>query len=162
VSDDDVIGKPTPPQTVVLERGPTSYFASAVRDNSPIHRSPEAAKAAGFDSIPAPPTYAFAWHHMGQWDELQPEDADMPNPMMQAIGELMQGGGLVLHGEQEFIYHRPIVVGEQLTSRGAIKDKYAKTSSSGKVMTFVVTETDWLGEDGQPALTSITTLLHRA
>ena len=159
---DDVIGKPTPPQTVVIERGPTSYFATAVRDNSPVYRNREAAVAAGFEDIPTPPTFPFGWFHMGAFEEDQPEGHDAPNPMMQAIGTLMQSGGLVLHGEQEFVYHRPVVVGEKLTSRGAIKDKYAKTSSSGKTMTFVVTETDWLGEDGEPAVTSITTLLHRA
>jgi len=162
VSDVEVIGKPTPPQTVVIERGPTTTFAAAVRDTSPIHRNRDAAIAAGFDDIPTPPTFGFCWFHMGAWEELQPEGASDVNPVMHAIGSLMQQGGLVLHGEQEFIYHRPVVVGETLTSRGKIKDKYSKTSSSGNVMTFVVAENEWIGEDGEVALTANMTLLHRA
>ena len=30
----------------------------------------------------------------------------------------MADGGLILHGEQAFEYHRPVVVGEKLTPHG--------------------------------------------
>ena len=157
----DVIGKPLPPQTVVIERGPVSNFATAIKDENPIYRDPAAATEAGLGAIPAPPTYAFAMQHFGAFPELQPEGAGTRNPIMEAIGALMNKGGLVLHGEQEFIYHRPIQVGDVLTSRGEIKDLYEKQGSSG-TMTFVVTETDWLDRDEQPVVTSIMTLLHRS
>ena len=156
----DVIGKPLPPQTVVIERGPVSNFAKAIKDENPIYSDPAAATYAGLGAIPAPPTYAFAMHHFGAFPDLQPEGAGTTNPIMEAIGALMNKGGLVLHGEQEFIYHRPIQVGDVLTSRGSIKDLYEKQGSSG-TMTFVVTETEWLDQDEQPVVTSIMTLLHR-
>jgi len=157
----ELIGKPTPPQAVVIERGPVSYFAKAVTDNSPIHQHPDAAAEAGFDAIPAPPTYAFAFQHMGAYPEIQPEGSSDVNPVMHAIGALMKEGGLVLHGEQEFVYHRPVLVGDKLTSQGTIKDIYSKEGSSG-TMTFVVTETDWLDESGEKVVTAIMTLIHRA
>ena len=157
----DVIGKPLPAQTDVIERGPVMNFARAVKDDSPIYSDPSAAAEAGLGANPAPPTYAFAMHHFGAFPDLQPEGAGDTNPIMDAIGALMQSGGLVLHGEQEFVYHRPIQVGDVLTSRGTIKDLYEKQGSSD-TMTFVVTETEWLDQDQQPVVTSLMTLLHRA
>lgn len=157
----ELIGKATPPQAVAIERGPVGYFARAITDNNPIYQRPEVAKEAGLDAIPAPPTYAFAFQHMGAFPEIQPEGSSEVNPVMHAIGALMKEGGLVLHGEQEFIYHRPVLVGDKLTSQGTIKDIYTKEGSSGN-MTFVVTETDWLDESGEKVVTAIMTLLHRA
>ena len=155
----DHIGKPVPTQTVVLERGPVSNFAKAVKDESPVYADPRAATEAGFDAIPAPPTYAFAMHHWGLFPELQASEA-ATHPMMLALGELMSSGGLILHGEQEFTYHRPLTVGQQLTSSGSITDIYSKEGKGGKAMTFIVTETIWSDDEG-PVVTSTMTLLHR-
>ena len=161
VDRDQIVGQELPPQRVVIERGPLSYFARAVRDDNPIYRDPKAAEGAGFDAIPAPPTYGFAFHHQGLFAEMQPEGAGATNPIMAAIGALMQEGGLVLHGEQEFVYHRPVKVGDVLTSSGTIKDLYEKEGKAGGKMTFVETETDWRDESGELVLTSIMTLIHR-
>lgn len=158
----DVIGAPLPPQRVVVERGPLSNFATAVGDDDPNYHDPRAAQEAGFDAIPAPPTYAFAMQHWGAFPEIQPDGAGGVNPMMHAIGALMEGGGLVLHGEQGFTYHRPIVVGDVLTAEGSITDVYEKHGSGGGTMTFVVAETVWRDGSGAPVVTTTTTLLHRA
>lgn len=160
--DTSAIGKPIPPATITLERGPISNFAKAVKDSNPIYSSPEAAKAAGFSSIPAPPTYAFSMAHWGSFPETQPEGADGKHPMMGVIGKLMQNGGLVLHGEQEFIYHQPVVVGDVLAQSGTIRDVYEREGSGGKVMTFVEAQTDYHNASGELVLTQITTLLHRS
>ena len=158
----DVIGKPVPPQTVALERGPVANFATAIKDSNPVYTDPEAAAAAGFDNIPLPPTYPFAMHHWGAFAELQPEGAGGSHPMVEAIGALMAGGGLILHGEQEFLYHRQPLVGDVLTASGSVKDVYEKTSSGGKTMTFVITETVWSDAAGNPVVTSTMTMLHLA
>lgn len=158
----DYIGKPMPPQTVVVERGPVANFARAVKDDNPVYADVRAAAESGFDAIPAPPTFTFAMHHWGVFPELQPEGAGGAHPMLQALGELMADGGLILHGEQEFTYHRPLLAGQQLTASGSVKDIYRKESSGGKAMTFIVTETIWSDQAGQPVVTSTMTLLHRA
>ena len=65
----------------------------------------------------------------------------------------MASGGLMLHGEQEFIYHRPIAVGDVLVGKGKIVDAYQK-ESKGKTMTFFVSETKWSDEaTGEPVVT---------
>jgi acyl dehydratase len=160
--DTSIIGKPTPGTRVVLERGPVANFAKACTDENPVYQDPEAAKAAGFDTFPAPPTYAFAWSHFGAFPETQPDSAKGPNPMFEIMGALRGKGGMILHGEQEFIYHRTPQVGDDLVGEGSVKDIYEK-ESKGKTMTFIVTETVWKdARTGEPVVTALFNLIHRA
>ena len=157
-----IIGQPTGTSKVVVERGPVQHFADAVLSTSPIYHSPEAAKAAGFDAIPAPPTFPFAMEFSGKFDELQPSEAQPANPLGAAVGPLMAKGGLILHGEQEFVYHRPVLVGDVLVSEGRITDAYQK-ESKGRTMTFIVQETNWRDDKtGEPVVTTRFNLIHRA
>ena len=81
--------------------------------------------------------------------------------MGEVIGPLMAKGGIILHGEQEFIYHRPVFVGDVLEGEGHVVDAYAK-ESKGKTMTFLVTETVWRDEaTKEPVVTSRFNLIHR-
>lgn len=157
-----IIGKPMSKSTVVVERGPVTNFATAVCDDSPVYRDPGAAKDAGLKAIPAPPTFPFVMQTWGQFPEIQPGDAPTGNPMGEVLGPLMAKGGLILHGEQEFIYHRPVYVGDVLAGEGTVVDAYTK-ESKGKTMTFVVTETVWRDEKtGEPVVTSRFNVIHRA
>ena len=73
----------------------------------------------------------------------------------------MAKGGLILHGEQEFIYHRPVQVGDVLVSEGKITDAYQK-ESKGRTMTFIVQETNWSDDKtGEPVVTARFNLIHR-
>ena len=72
----------------------------------------------GFDAIPVPPTFPFVMQTWGEFAEDQPADKPKGNPMGEVIGPLMAKGGIILHGEQEFIYHRPVVVGDVLVGEG--------------------------------------------
>jgi N-terminal half of MaoC dehydratase len=158
----DMVGKSTGRSKVVIERGPVSHFAAAVGSTSSIYRDLDAAKAAGFDAIPAPPTWPFAMEFSGKFEEMQPAGGEAGSPLMAPLGRLMANGGLILHGEQEFVYHRPIVVGDVLVSEGKIVDAYQK-ESKGRTMTFFVTETSWTDDKtGEPVVTAIFNLIHRA
>jgi acyl dehydratase len=158
----EIIGQPTGKAKVVVERGPVQHFADAVLSTSPIYHSPEAAKQAGFANIPAPPTWPFAMEFSGSFAELQPTDGATGSPLAAAVGPLMAKGGLILHGEQEFIYHRPVVVGDVLASEGKIVDIYQK-ESKGRTMTFIVQETNWSDDKtGEPVVTARFNLIHRA
>lgn len=156
-----LIGKPTGKAKVVVERGPVAFFAQAVLDESPIYKDPAAAKEAGFANIPAPPTYPFVMDHWGKFAEIQPTDAPKGNPLMTALGPLMAKGGLILHGEQEFEYHRPVMVGDVLSGEGTVVDAYQK-ESRGRTMTFVVTEMRWTDESGAPVVTTRFNVIHRS
>ena len=159
--DTSVIGKPTSKAKVVVDRAPVSNFAAALTETNPVYTDPKAAKAAGLDNIPAPLTWPFAMEFWGKYPEIQGEQVK-ENPMFKIMGQLRESGGLILHGEQEFIYHRPIVVGDELEGEGVIKDIYEK-ESKGRTMTFIVTETVWKdAKNGEPVVTALFNLIHRS
>ena len=163
VTKEEVVGRPTGKATITLERGPVTQFAAAVTDTNPVYRRADAAREAGLGGIPAPPTYFFSGASFwGAFPEDQPADAQPgSNPMMEIIGGLMAKGGMVLHGEQEFIYHQPIVVGDVVHSEGRVADLYSK-ESGGRTMTFLVTEDEYRNGAGELVLTARMNLIHRA
>jgi acyl dehydratase len=161
--DKSVIGTTTGKSKVVIERGPLSIFARSVKDENPIYHDLTAAKAAGFSDIPAPPTYAFSgMTFWGTFPEIQPEDTSGMNVMAEVMGPLMANGGLILHGEESFEYHRPVVAGDVLVGEGKVVDIYEK-DSKGKTMTFLVTENSFRDEKtGDPVVTTRMNLIHRS
>lgn len=163
ISRDEVVGRSTGRATLVTERGPVSRFAEAVTETSPIYQRRDAAQAAGFEDIPVPPTWFFsAAAHWGTFAEQQDADArPQRNPMTEVIGALAAKGGMVLHGEERFTYHKPVVVGQVIRSEGEVVDVYEK-SAGGRTMTFFVTETRFFDEEGDLAVTARMNLIHRS
>lgn len=160
---DAVVGLPTGAATIHLERGPVTRFAEAVTDPNPVYHDLAAAREAGFDHIPAPPTFTFsAAGHWGVFPEDQPEDPTrgQGNPMRRLMSELMAEGGMVLHGEQEFVYHRPAQVGDTLHQEGRIVDLYTR-EAKGRTLTFLVMETLFRNGAGEPVVTERFNLIHR-
>jgi acyl dehydratase len=157
----EYIGKPTGRGTLVVERGPLSNFAKAVLDESPVYRNAEVAAADGFDGIPAPPTFGFSIQNWGRWEERQTADQPTTNPMFEVMGKLYANGGMVLHGEQAFEYHRPVVCGQTLHYEGVVRDIYEKVSGD-RTMTFIVVEDTYRDDAGELVLTSTMNLIHRS
>lgn len=157
------VGRPTGAGVVTVERATVTSFARSVKADDPVYRNRDIARAAGFDDVPAPPTYFFsAAQNWDQREEDQPADpAGGANPMAEVMGALMADGGLILHGEQEFTYHRPVVVGQRLHHSGVVKDIYTKASGD-RTMTFMVIETTYADSSGEPVVTSTMNLLHRS
>ncbi|MBM3659378.1 MAG: MaoC family dehydratase [Actinobacteria bacterium] len=160
--DTSIIGASAGSRRVHVERGPVEFFATALKDANPVYHDAAAAAAAGFAGIPAPPTYSFVMSHQGTRGEEQPPDrSGGSNPGFSVIGALMrEHGGLVLHGEQEFVYHRPIVAGDVLDGESTVVDVYEKTAK-GSIMVFIVTETVWRDAAGEPVVTERFNLIHR-
>jgi acyl dehydratase len=160
--DRSAVGQSTGRFTVVIERGPVAVFADAVKDSSPVYRDPQAARAAGLPGIPAPPTFPIAMQHWGTFTELQPEpEGEPPAGAGTILAPLLAQGGLLLHGEQEFEYHRPLVVGDVLVGEGRVTDAYEKQSGAN-TLTFVLVETSWSEEaTGEPVVTARMNLIVR-
>ena len=127
---------------IVIERSAVTNFARAVKDYDPVYANAEAAKAAGLDAIPVPPTYLIAAGTWGTFPELQPDDPGV-NPQVDVVAQYAKDGGLLLHGEQQFTYERALKVGDILDIETEIVDTYEKTSGSG-TMTFTVTDTKYV------------------
>jgi hypothetical protein len=70
-------------------------------------------------------------------------------------------GALVLHGEQEFTFHRTVQVGDVLVGEGNVMDVYEKDTDAA-TMTFIVIRTDWTEADsGAPVVTEQFNLIAR-
>jgi acyl dehydratase len=77
------------------------------------------------------------------------------------MGALHAEGALVLHGEQEFTYHRPVEVGDVLRGEGKVMDIYEKDTDAA-TMTFIVIRTEWTDADsGAPVVTEQFNLIAR-
>jgi N-terminal half of MaoC dehydratase len=149
--DTSVIGAPTGAWRVTVERAPVANFARVLGDKQPV-----------LADTPAPPTFSFVMAYWGAYKEDQPPDpTGGTNPMHRIMGELHGKGALVLHGEQEFVYHRPIVSGDVLDGVQTITDMYEKETDAA-TMTFVVMETRWTdAESGEPVVTERFNLIAR-
>jgi acyl dehydratase len=160
--DTSIIGKPTGAWKITVERGPVTAFANALQDTNPVYRDARAARDAGFDDLPAPPTFTFAMSFWGAFTEDQPEDpTGGVNPMHGVMGALHGQGALVLHGEQEFTYHRTVQVGDVLLGAGEVVDVYEKDTDAA-TMTFIVIRTEWTdAESGAPVVTEQFNLIAR-
>lgn len=78
-------------------------FARAVLATSPLHLDPEAARAAGYSDVVAPPTFATVIQDATLQQLLADEDAGVDFSR-------------VVHGDQRFSFARPIVAGDELTA----------------------------------------------
>ncbi|MBW4715925.1 MaoC family dehydratase N-terminal domain-containing protein [Saccharothrix obliqua] len=90
---------PSPPYEVGREK--IREFADAVGETSAVHRDPEAARAAGYKDVIAPPTFAVIV-------SLKANDVLVEDP------ELGLDYSRVVHGDQSFTYARPIAAGDRL------------------------------------------------
>jgi hypothetical protein len=160
--DRSVVGASTGVSRVVVERGPVARFADAVRADDPVYRDASAALAAGFPAVPAPFTFPVALEHWGRLPEMQEGPPVADNPVARVLAPLLAHGGVVLHGEEEIFYYRPIYVGDVLRGEGVVADVYER-ESGGRRMTFVVVETRWSDErTGEPVVTVRMNVLHRS
>ena len=136
------VGRESTPVVLDVERGHIRRFVEAVGDANPIYVDEAAARAAGHPRIPAPPTFAVALR------------ANDPR------GGIELDWRKLLHGEQEFIFTRPLYAGDRLTIVGRIAAADVKQTKSG-VMDVMVLETVATDGDGARVFTARSTVLVR-
>jgi acyl dehydratase len=162
-STSELVGTPLASAVVTVERGPAQGFATAVIDDNPVYQSPVAAAACGLDGIPIPPTYLFAVANWGAFREQQPRAATGSASLVELIAMLRNGRqGVILHGEQEFIYYTPIRVGDTLHVDGYVEhveDKPGRDDRPG--MTVMVVRTDYRNTSEKLLTTARATYLFR-
>lgn len=116
------IGHALPSSTMALERGRLQFFAKAIGETNPVYTDLNAAHAAGYADLPAPPTFIFGIElESGATDRLL-EMLDIPFRKL-------------LHGEQGFTFHKPACAGDTITVQPRITEIYDK---KGGALEFVV------------------------
>jgi acyl dehydratase len=139
-------------QRFPVEAGHVMMFARAIGDDNPVYLDPEAAAASEVGGLIAPPTFTAASVH---WD---PDYPLRPGPGRPWHGSASGPGRPahdigVLHAEQEFVYHRPVRVGDLLTPRSRAGATWVKQGRSGR-LEFFEGFTDYLDADGEPVVTA--------
>ncbi len=139
------IGKAFPSVTAAVEKGRLRFFAKAIGENNPIYTDETAAKEAGYESLPMPPTFLFSLK------------MDVPNPFEnyeKAGAQLAK----ILHANQAFIYHKSVVAGDSLTFESHIADIYDKKAGA---LEFLVEKTKVSNQLDQHVADMTTTLVVR-
>jgi acyl dehydratase len=129
--------------TFEVERGRVAQFADAIGEQDPRYRDPEAATAAGFPEQLAPPTFPTVMQIMTSGQVVVDQDLGLDYSR-------------VVHGEQEYEWRRPIVVGDVLKATPRIADIYARGPNEFLVIEAVITDAD-----GEVVCVARSTLLSR-
>ena len=123
----------------VVEEGKVAEFAKAVRDDNPAYRDRAAAEEQGFAGIPAPLTFVAAAAH---WRAG-------PNPLADHDLDLTR----TLHGESEWDYARPLLVGEELTVHQDLAGIEEKQGRRGGTLRIYTLENRYVDTAGQTVVT---------
>jgi acyl dehydratase len=119
-------------------------FSRAVFASNPINNDVDAAKAAGYADIVAPPTFAVVVQEATLQQLLAEPDAGIDFSR-------------VVHGEQRFSYSRPIVAGDQLQATLSVT---SVKSLGGNAM--VTAESTVVDGSGAHVVTATSMLVIRA
>jgi acyl dehydratase len=126
-----------------VERGKVTEFARAITDENPLYRDEEVATERGYQAIPAPLTLT----RVAYFPRYRPPGID------EDLGfDLGFQREYIVHGEQEYEFQRPVVVGDVLTATTTLADLYQREGSRGGTMTFAVFETEYTDENDETVL----------
>jgi acyl dehydratase len=126
-----------------VDRDHVVRFCDAIGEDNPVFRDPEAAKAAGYDEQIAPPTFITALQIQTSGQVVMDQDLGLNYSM-------------VVHGEQEYEYTRPLKVGETLRATPRIADIFSRGPNE-----FLITEADVRDESGEIVCVARSTILSR-
>jgi acyl dehydratase len=105
----DAIGKTYPPTVYAVGREKIREFASAVGETNALHSDVEAARAAGYDDVVAPPMFVVVYAGASLIPALFDPEVGIVFAMM-------------VHGRQEFRWGRVVVAGDEITTTTTVKD----------------------------------------
>jgi acyl dehydratase len=124
------IGKTYAPVDYEVGREKIREYANAVGEANPIHHDREAARAAGFRDVVAPPMFAVVYSAPA----IAPAFFD---------GEIGMNFARMVHGGQEFAWSEPVCCGDVITTQASVKDLYERAGNE-----FFVFETVSTNQDG--------------
>jgi acyl dehydratase len=140
----DIAGRSYPPGPVYeVGREKIAEFAAAIGSDDPAHTDPEAARALGHPDVIAPPTFAIIVAQRAEAAVVQDPESGIDYSR-------------VVHGEQRFTHHRPIVAGDRLVGRPYV-DGVREAAGHGMVTSRVEITT----ESGEPVSTAVSTIVVR-
>ncbi|MBV9798957.1 MAG: MaoC family dehydratase N-terminal domain-containing protein [Solirubrobacterales bacterium] len=137
------IGKSYPPASYAVGREKIREFAAAVSETNPLYFDVDAARAAGYADVVAPPMFAVVYAGRAVTPALFDPEVGIDFPRM-------------LHGGQEFRWGPLVVAGDEISTTATMKD----ISERGG-MRFYVFETASTNQDSVTVCTGTWTNIVR-
>jgi acyl dehydratase len=103
------VGKTYEPTVYAAGREKIKEYARAVGETNPVHLDEQAARAAGYADVVAPPMFAVVYSSPGLGPAIFDPDIAINFAMM-------------VHGGQEFEWGPPVVAGDEITTTVSVKD----------------------------------------
>jgi len=139
----DKIGKTYPAAVYAVGREKIREYAAAVGETNPLHFDVEAARAAGYSDVLAPPMFAVVYA------------GRMLGPVL-FDPELEINFAMLLHGSQEFVWGRAVVAGDEISTTAEITE----IAMRGE-LAFYVLRTDSVNQRGETVCTGTWTNIIR-
>lgn len=146
--DKSFVGKSFPPFTVEVDKSKIRELAQALGDDNPIFKDEETAKSAGLPGIVAPPTFPTLFKMWGEGGS---------SPHIKAMGGHVLR---LLHGGEEYEYHKFIRPGAVITGQTKVVSIKEKEGSSGP-LDIVLLETEYRDEQNELVVVGRTTIVIR-
>ncbi|SDD45967.1 MaoC family dehydratase N-terminal domain-containing protein [Actinokineospora iranica] len=142
--DQSFVGRTYPPSPVYeVSRAKILEFAEAIGDPNPVYRDPEAARAAGYPDVVAPPTFTTIVN-------LAAINTIVSDP------ELGLDYSRMVHGDQSFTYHQPVVAGDRLVVTSSVESIMRRVGND-----FITLRAEIGTESGEPRVTAKAQLVVR-
>ena len=141
--DTQAAGKTYEPKVYAVGREKVREYAYAVGETNPVHLDVEAARAAGYADVVAPPMFAVVYS----------APAMAPAVLDPEVGINL---AMMVHGGQEFVWGQPVVAGDEITTTASVKD-ISERDGKG----FYVFETVSTNQDGDTVATGTWTNIVR-
>ena len=135
--DTTAAGKTYEPKTYAVGREKVREYANAVGESNPVHLDVEAARAAGYADVVAPPMFAVVYCGRAITPALFDPDVGIDFPNM-------------LHAGQEFAWGALVVAGDEITTTTTVKGISERSS-----MRFYEFETESRNAQGEPVCTGV-------
>jgi acyl dehydratase len=103
------IGKTYDPVTYAVGREKIREYARAVGETNSLHLDVDAARAAGYADVVAPPMFAVVYSAPAVGPPIFDPDIELNFAMM-------------VHGGQEFVWGPPVVAGDEIETTASVKD----------------------------------------
>jgi acyl dehydratase len=139
----DAIGKSYDPLVYAVGREKVREYAHAVGETNPLHVDVEAARAAGYTDVVAPPMFVVVYSGPAVWPVMADPEIGIDFAMM-------------VHGSQDFAWGPLVVAGDEVTTQTTVKD-ISERSGLG----FYVFESVSTNQDGDTVCTGTWTCIVR-
>jgi len=125
----EAIGKTYDPVTYTVGREKIREYAGAIGAENPVHFDADAAKAAGFRDVVAPPMFCVVYCSRGVGPAVLDPEVGINFATM-------------VHGGQVFEWGEPVCAGDEITTRAKVREIYEKGGKGFYVFESVSTNQD--------------------